>query len=520
MGFKTQSARGGRVVKFSPQHFVRDGAEVPCPPSACAEGVSRREILPEAPTIMQNKTKLYTGLTLGVITVLNIGLHVWRIEYPARPVFDEAHFVTYASDYLKRRAFIDIHPPLGKLIYADAIALTNSNLPKAINNTDFVLIKASDTMQFSIMSANIPYGSFPYVPLRLVGGFFGVALATSMYFFMRSMGAGRIASLLTSLFITLENAMLLETRLILLNGMYLSFGMLALMLFFKRKSYPFAGGLLWGLSLGVKLLGLAFAGPIFAYHFFAKSTGAGKRALTFLITGCAIFGVIWFTNGFFYTPEARLDFWQYLGFLRPASSSQTVAVPESLRRPAMYLAATAQEMLFASSGYLMGVEETKFANHDGSPWYLWPAMYRKMYYYVPALPIGGALILQGNPAVWLGGTLAVLVALFYIAQRSYRKMREKKLEMSEHERTLLVLLGGYVASLILFITIVQRVTFLYHYFPALLFSIALLGFGIERLLGLKDGEPVSRPKRWALAVICASAVGGFLYMMPGTFGLL
>ncbi len=67
-------------------------------------------------------------IALAVILAIGLGLHLYRVSYPDRPVFDEAHFATYAADYVKDRVFFDIHPPLGKLIYAAFIRSSIRNL--------------------------------------------------------------------------------------------------------------------------------------------------------------------------------------------------------------------------------------------------------------------------------------------------------------------------------------------------------------------------------------------------------
>ena len=71
---------------------------------------------------MANKNKTFVFAALAVIVAMSTVLHFWRISYPSQPLFDEVHFATYAADYVQHRAYYDIHPPLGPLMYAEGLS--------------------------------------------------------------------------------------------------------------------------------------------------------------------------------------------------------------------------------------------------------------------------------------------------------------------------------------------------------------------------------------------------------------
>jgi dolichyl-phosphate-mannose-protein mannosyltransferase len=53
---------------------------------------------------------------LGALTVLAFFVRLFRIYQPSSVVFDEVHFGGFASKYIKGKFFMDVHPPLAKLL--------------------------------------------------------------------------------------------------------------------------------------------------------------------------------------------------------------------------------------------------------------------------------------------------------------------------------------------------------------------------------------------------------------------
>ncbi len=375
-------------------------------------------------------------IALAVILAIGLGLHLYRVSYPDRPVFDEAHFATYAADYVKDRVFFDIHPPLGKLIYAAFIPLVH---PEPLGDTTFVAFtkNATGTVYYP---TNIPFGSFPYVPLRLVGVFFGLLLAAAFYFFLRNVGVSEVGALLGAFFVTLDNALLLETKLILMNGMYLAFGFIALALWFRKPRKSVAAGFFLGLSLGVKLIGIVFLGPILLSVIpglgqrkrresslepdrpaplklearpsgkipFASSSRNNMKK--FFVTLIFVFVTISFLNFLFFSPSQILSFAQSIGMQFPAVHNAR----------GTDLLAYAASTIIPWTGYVIGGGQAQT-----SPWYGWPFIRGAMVYYA-APPGSGNLVLSGNPVIWYGSTLAIIVGIIALLWQSYSFIRSNE----------------------------------------------------------------------------------------------
>ena len=61
------------------------------------------------------------------MTALGFVTRFWGISHPNQVVFDEVHFGKFASYYLSRVYFFDVHPPFGKLLDRKSTRLNSSH---------------------------------------------------------------------------------------------------------------------------------------------------------------------------------------------------------------------------------------------------------------------------------------------------------------------------------------------------------------------------------------------------------
>jgi len=430
------------------------------------------------------KEKKLTIITLSCIISLSALLHVYKISTPSSPVFDESHFATYSADYVTGGSFFDIHPPLGKLIYASVLTL----FPKeSLADATFITMnRSSDGRKIDYIKNDRQFGTFPYVALRLTSALFGLFLILTFYFFLQSIGLSNVSALLGAFFISLDNALLLDTRLILLNGMYLFFGILALTFYFKKKPSVFWAGVFLGLSLSVKLTGIVFLLPMLIHSYF-REKHSRKIWLVLATVGPTILLAVSSSNFFLLSPSARFSLWQKIGLHLPQTHSALSA----------FLLSLSMDFSFSFVGYLVGATYVYFQ----SSFYFWPIMYKP-------IVMTKQIVLEGNPVIWFSSTAAVLASavLFF-----------KKLPVKD-KNILNILLGGYVSSMLIFL-LIRRATFLYHYYPALLFAIALLAWLISYKLGLKNLEDLRRSQIISLCAIVLLCLTGFYLMAPLTYGV-
>ncbi len=465
-------------------------------------------------------------LILSLILLLSAALHLVRIGTPSHPVFDEAYFATYAADNALHVPYFDIHPPLGRFLYSVPLFFYDKNdLTEA---TYVVNEKTPDGTSFTTKGIDKPYERFPYVMERMVSALFGLLLIFSVFLFVREL-AGDSAALLTAFFVTLENALLLDTRLILMDGIYLSLGFLALYFFFKKNagvrqgigagekvgktlpSLPAQAGapertfsrwywphnlllsaIFFGLAVSIKLTAVVFAGPI-VVALVLKNILTRERQhrdmLRFFGFAIAVFLVLFVgINGLLFTPSEQLS---VMGSL--------FNIPNITANPSI-MKASLYQLLLGVAGYTVGG-----TNPMMSPWYLWPFMMKPMRF-----TSSGDIMLIGNIFIWVASTFVVLGTLF-----KYIKRIARRATYDEKENPIAILLFGYVFALLPFFTFVTRATFLYHYFPALLLAIALLATLITRWLENKT----KRTRMLAYGVIGILSVWGFLIAIPYTYGL-
>lgn len=178
---------------------------------------------------------------LVVVVVIASAVRLFRISKPDSVVFDEVHFGKFASRYIKTRFFVDVHPPLAKLLITLAAFVFGYN-----GHFDFAEIGKV-------------YENAPYVAMRMVPATLGIATVPLAYLTLRGLDCRATTALLASLFLIFENALLTQSRHILLDSPLVFFT--ALTVFFwigfcnEDKHAPFTNRwwnwlALTGLSLG------------------------------------------------------------------------------------------------------------------------------------------------------------------------------------------------------------------------------------------------------------------------------
>ncbi|CAM0139367.1 unnamed protein product [Umbelopsis sp. WA50703] len=106
-------------------------------------------------------------------------IRLWRISQPDGVAFDEVHFGKFAAKYINRTFFIDVHPPLGKLLIAGWAWLCGFT-------GDFRFEKIADTYQDT---------GVPYVHMRLLNCSLGLLTVPILFAALRSAGFTRITSI-------------------------------------------------------------------------------------------------------------------------------------------------------------------------------------------------------------------------------------------------------------------------------------------------------------------------------------
>ncbi|PGH08287.1 hypothetical protein AJ80_07883 [Polytolypa hystricis UAMH7299] len=137
-----------------------------------------------------------------VLTVLAFATRFWKISYPNQVVFDEVHFGKFASQYLQRTYFFDVHPPFGKLLFA------------------FMgwLVGYDGHFMFDNIGDSYIDNKVPYVALRAMPATLGALTVPVVFQIMWESGYSLPACVLSAGIVLFDNAHIGEDRLILLDA--------------------------------------------------------------------------------------------------------------------------------------------------------------------------------------------------------------------------------------------------------------------------------------------------------------
>jgi len=475
-----------------------------------------------------------------VLAILVFIVHLAFLSYPSQVVFDEVHFGKFVGAYFTGQYYFDIHPPLGKLMIAGWAKLNNVN----------------PVFDFDHIGEALP--SHTLFVMRFAPAFFGGIFVLAFSWLAWLISRSKKTALLAGVLILLDNAFLVQSRFILVDIFMLTFEVLALCFFFlQQRQKPFGlkwflalilTGLFFGLTISIKWTGLAtigIIGVILAAKIFngklsvylnqqsnvsqpeqVPSEGRRPRA--------AGTGLEWVpeSEGFARAGSIKklieslisLAFLLTIGFsvyiipyyihfnLLPHSGPGDAFMDSTWQQELKYGRANVSQPLSFWQKFIE-LNKTMYTASAGitashpysSRWYTWPIDYKLIYYWNQDITENqnkisyGKIFLVGNPVLWwLAGGFLIIVLAKIFTKKSRRRMPP----------IFYILVLSYFTNLLPFIGI-KRVSFLYHYLPAILYAILLFSFWLAR----------QWPKnKKTFGVLLLLILAGFILLAPLSYG--
>ncbi len=433
----------------------------------------------------------------------------WGLFSPHAVVFDEVHYEKYVADYLARVFYVDVHPPLANQIFALAAKL------------------------FGVPIATLA-GPHPAPVLRVVPALAGTLIIPVFYVLLRRLGASRRLATLGGALLLLDNALLVESRVLVPDSMLVLFGLSAVTVFLGARRCT-GRARLWRLAATAALAGLAVT---------MKWTG---------LSALGLIGVIWLYDAWRARGGWRRTVWE---------GAVLVAIPVAIYTSVfavhfawmdrsgpgnMFMSGPFKATLIGSPNYradarlsfadkflelnvAMRQEDAALvgvSNSSASPWYSWPLIQHAITFWAgPVLPDGrrATIFLEGNPVVWYGIPVALLLGGIGLALRRARARAWRE--------PLIILGAAYLFNFLPFM-LIHRLMYQYSYFMAFVYSLGLAVIAVGAWAG--ELEPrVAPPDGAATAAggwrfprgpraaiyygILIAALAGFVWFAPVTYG--
>ena len=438
--------------------------------------------------IVKKRPKVFAALAVLIVSLVT---HFAFFGTPKEAVFDEVYFGKFVSSYYNNQYYFDIHPPLGKLLIT-GFAKAAGYVP---------------TSEFEKIGAQ--YADNGYMILRFLPSLAGTLLPLVLFFLAIELGFSLRAATATGLLVSLENALIVQSRFILLDSFLLLFGFLSLLLYLlyrRNKNILFfvASGLLGGAAASIKWTGLTFLMIPLVYELIAhwgkrKWWPQGKtvlRIFLYMIPPILLYVSVFMVHFSLLTKSGPGDDYMSQEFQRTLEGNKYGSVAD--------LKTASQFEKFIELNRVMYQSNTGIGGDShpyGSKWYSWPLMQRGVYYWEgtdKSDPRVENIYLLGNPVIWYAALVAVVLGVIGLLTKRVKITGQLE-----------ILYFAYIINFLPFIQI-KRVMFLYHYLTALVFSILILMYLIDKLPRQKRNTYFSV----LLGLACAS----YLFFSPLTYG--
>eukprot|EP00331_Platyophrya_macrostoma_P011187 CAMPEP_0176412884 /NCGR_PEP_ID=MMETSP0127-20121128/4387_1 /TAXON_ID=938130 /ORGANISM="Platyophrya macrostoma, Strain WH" /LENGTH=730 /DNA_ID=CAMNT_0017792595 /DNA_START=1 /DNA_END=2196 /DNA_ORIENTATION=+ len=188
---------------------------------------------------------------LFVVGAVSLVVRLNAISHPSETSFEESSMGEFISNYMKREFFIEVHPPLSKLLYAAVASLFGYD----------------GSFEFLRVGQSYAGSTVPYVALRVFSAICGSLTVMAVYATLIEMKFFLSVALLGSCMVAFDNALVIKSRFILKDSQFLLFLILACLCWVKFRSLtktPFspnwwlwlsATGVFLGSAMGVQITG-------------------------------------------------------------------------------------------------------------------------------------------------------------------------------------------------------------------------------------------------------------------------
>ncbi|HUW71959.1 MAG TPA: phospholipid carrier-dependent glycosyltransferase [Candidatus Humimicrobiaceae bacterium] len=450
--------------------------------------------------------RILNSWEIFLLGIFSFFTRFFNLSFPPKVVFDEAHFGLYATKYLSQQYYFDIHPPLGKIL----LALSGF----------FGRVQAG--FDFAVDS---DYGDLNFLALRFLPALFGSLLVLLIYFLVKEMGFSKRIAFLSGFLVLFENALIVQSRFILLDIILIFFIFLSFYLFFLCKRFPvfsakwylfnFLTGLSLGVAISIKWTGVGVLAIIWLLAFseivlkesFKKANLI--KIFSFLVLPLAVYFLI-FVIHFSLLPLA-------------CTSDCGVVLDHYLENTSSPLYSNFNQppegnlfKKFVETNRLMllgNLSSTMIFNYQ-SDWYSWPFMIRPVHYFIEAQNDKTSYIfLLGNPITWWLGVIGV-IGILYLLIKNYFYSFKLKIPTLFYSDNLGILFLGYFIYLIPFLAI-KRFMLIYHYLPALVFSIIIFSVFLNSILETFFSK---KKNNFIFFVLLLLIFISFLFFSPLTYG--
>ena len=439
---------------------------------------------------MNLSSKYFWYITL--ITFLSFSLRfegLWTLD---GPIFDEIFYPQYGLNYLQNVEFFYPHPPLANYLYSFSIwaYITVSSL-------------------FGLGGALVDFESLNPMSYRWLNALIGSLLFALTYRIAITIHNNRVFALLSSLFVAIDGAMIVDSRIATANMFLLFFGLCSMVVFSsyiynnkKNQKNLMYFAFFIGLTASIKWNGLGFFLMASNYYtllllikYFDKKRLAHKNLGSVLADNISLFN------------------YSLYFLLLPIIIYIIVFIPDVLFNTQFTFIEKNQQM--------MGYHQTMVGENEHpycSNWYTWPLMLRPIAYFFESYTIADSGIsmirnihLFPNPILSLLSFISVIIMSISWLRLCLNWITKNLIDKEFF--TFSFILSGYFCNLIPWI-IVERCTFIYHYQPSAIFGFLALAWYLGKLL-----EAQQWTKRIASWLILLCIVIAFLYWLPIQLGI-